>query len=92
MRVSCIGLRRGIVRLRAFDPEWAEAFGAEVASLEQQVADAQLPPLFFEHIGSTAVAGLEAKPIIDLMVGYPPAVGPRVYFPALQAVGYEPRT
>ncbi len=91
MRVSSIGLRRGIVRLRPFDPEWAEAFRAEAAALEQQVADAQLPPLLFEHIGSTAVPGLEAKPIIDLLVGHPPGVEPRVYFPALQGVGYEPR-
>lgn len=88
---SSIGLRRGIVRLKAYDPAWAQAFGTEAAWLAQHVADDDLPPLLFEHIGSTAVPGLEAKPIIDLLAGHQPGIEPRVYFPALQAAGYEYR-
>lgn len=57
---SPIGLRRGIVQLRAYDPAWAEAFCAEAARLAQHVAGAGLPPLLFEHIGSTA--SLDSKP------------------------------
>ena len=88
---SSIRLRRGTVQLQASDPAWAEAFRAEAAWLAQQVADAELPPLLFEHVGSTAVPGLEAKPIIDLMAGHQPGIEPRAYFLTLQAAGYEPR-
>lgn len=88
---SSIGLRRGIVELRAFDPAWAESFRAEADWLAQHVADAELPPLVFEHIGSTAVPGLEAKPIIDLMAGHQREIEPRAYFLAFQTAGYEYR-
>ena len=89
--LSSIGLRRGTVELHSPDPQWVEGFCAEVALLARQIADASLPPLSFEHIGSTAVPGLEAKPIIDLMAGHQPGLEPRVYLLTLQAAGYEPR-
>ena len=88
---SPIGLRRGIVKLYASDPAWAKTFRSEATWLEQHIVDAELPPLLFEHIGSTAVPELEAKPIIDLMAGYQPGVDPRPYFVTLQAAGYESR-
>jgi len=88
---SSIGLRRGTVQLRAYDPAWAEAFRDEAARLAQQVADAELPPLLFEHIGSTAVPGLEAKPIIDVIAGHEPGIEPSAYFLILEAAGYELR-
>lgn len=86
-----IGLRRGVVQLQAYDPAWAEIFRAEAALVAQHIANTELPPLLFEHIGSTSVLGLEAKPIIDLMAGYEPGVDPYAYFETLQAAGYEPR-
>ncbi len=52
------------VSLHAHDPAWAEAF-----ELERDRLRALLPEAFgaIEHIGSTAVPGLVAKPIIDIM-------------------------
>jgi GrpB-like predicted nucleotidyltransferase (UPF0157 family) len=88
---SFIGLRRGTVELRTYDPAWAEAFRAEAARLAQQVANAELPQLLFEHIGSTAVPGLEAKPIIDMLAGHQPGIDPRAYFLTLETAGYEYR-
>lgn len=54
------------VQLRAHDPAWAQAFDLECARLL-----ALLPGVFLsiEHIGSTAVDGLLAKPVVDLMAG-----------------------
>jgi GrpB-like predicted nucleotidyltransferase (UPF0157 family) len=54
------------VRLRAHDPAWAAAFDLERTRLQ-----ALLPGAFLaiEHIGSTAVAGLLAKPVVDIMAG-----------------------
>ena len=52
------------VALSPHDPAWAQAFELERARLH-----ALLPGSFLaiEHIGSTAVPGLVAKPVIDLM-------------------------
>ena len=54
-------MNRGSVEIVAWDPAWAEAAAREAALL------APLGPV--EHIGSTAVPGLAAKPILDLMIG-----------------------
>jgi GrpB-like predicted nucleotidyltransferase (UPF0157 family) len=86
-----IGLPRGIVRLLASDPSWPTAFRAEAARMERAIAAAGLPPLAFEHVGSTAVPGLDAKPIIDLLAGYERGADPRSYFAILTALGYQHR-
>ncbi|BDT69732.1 dephospho-CoA kinase [Comamonadaceae bacterium OS-1] len=54
------------VRLHSYDPSWPHAFAAERGRL------ASLLPGTFQdiaHIGSTAVPGMPAKPIIDLLAG-----------------------
>jgi GrpB-like predicted nucleotidyltransferase (UPF0157 family) len=54
------------VSLADYDPEWPEIFEAE----RQRLMDA-LPGTFIaiEHIGSTAVEGMRAKPLIDMLAG-----------------------
>lgn len=53
------------VVLSPYNPQWAEAFAAE----QRQVAQALgARALGIHHIGSTAVPGQAAKPIIDVMV------------------------
>jgi GrpB-like predicted nucleotidyltransferase (UPF0157 family) len=54
------------VQLRPHDPAWARAFDRERARLQALLAGTILA---VEHIGSTAIAGLLAKPIIDMMAG-----------------------
>lgn len=54
------------VELSEYDPAWPALFEAEADALR-----VVLPPEFLgriEHIGSTAVPGLAAKPIIDILV------------------------
>ena len=51
-------------RLVAHDPAWAGEFAAEVARIREVLA-AQVRRI--HHIGSTAVPGLVAKPIIDML-------------------------
>lgn len=48
-----------------YDPQWSEDFQALRALLEPLVADIAVA---IEHVGSTAVPGLAAKPIIDVDV------------------------
>lgn len=50
----------------AYDPEWPSVFSLERSRIEAVVwAWVEV----VEHIGSTAVPGLDAKPVVDLMAG-----------------------
>jgi len=81
-----IGLRRGTVKLLPYDKAWPKLFEAERAKLFKA-----LDGIIFEieHIGSTSVPGLAAKPLIDIMASvstlrdYEKAIKP------LEALGYE---
>ncbi len=59
-----IGLARGTVSLVDYDDSWPHEFASEQDNLATHIGG--LP---IEHIGSTAVPRLAAKPIIDLMIG-----------------------
>ena len=58
------GLERGKVKLALYRPEWKQQYEAEVERLEA-VAGNSLHEV--EHIGSIAIKGMAAKPIIDLL-------------------------
>lgn len=61
-----LGLERGTVQLAPADPAWAAVFERLAARLR-----AALPASAYgvEHVGSTAVPGLAAKPVLDVAVG-----------------------
>ncbi len=44
-----------------------------------------------EHVGSTSVPGLAAKPVIDIVVGVPDSSDEDAYLPALESGGYRLR-
>lgn len=44
-----------------------------------------------EHIGSTAVPGIAAKPVIDILVGVPPKANRAAYVAVMRQLGYEHR-
>src|SRR6188508_3746065 len=68
-----------------YDPAWSVIFESLRAQLWAVVADVALA---IEHVGSTAVPGLAAKPIIDLdVVVAPGQVGTAI--DRLSAIGYE---
>ena len=54
------------IEIRDHDPRWA----GQASAVVQELSEA-MPGTFtrIEHIGSTSVAGLAAKPIVDLMAG-----------------------
>jgi hypothetical protein len=41
-----------------------------------------------EHVGSTSVPGLAAKPIVDILLAVPDSADEQAYVPALEAAGY----
>jgi GrpB-like predicted nucleotidyltransferase (UPF0157 family) len=63
-------------------------FEAEAARIEQAFVGL---PIRLEHVGSTAVPGLAAKPIIDILAGRPPKSAVAPYIAAFHQLGYEHR-
>lgn len=83
-----LGLESGIVRLVPYDRAWPTLFAAESARLRAAVADARLGALVLEHTGSTAVPGLCAKPILDILAGAPEGASLGPYIDPLERAGY----
>ncbi|MCD4829313.1 MAG: GrpB family protein [Candidatus Cloacimonetes bacterium] len=63
-----LGLQKGTVRLVPHNPAWQQAFEQELRRL--QLALGEYAP-GIEHVGSTAVPDLEAKPVLDILLGAP---------------------
>lgn len=76
-----------MIEVRPYDEQWPVAFAAERALLEQALRPWLAGGV--EHIGSTSVPGLAAKPILDLMAGIADLEQARAAVPALAARDYE---
>ncbi len=69
-----------------YNPEWSREFEQERARLEETFASTNA---VIKHIGSTAVPGLPAKPVIDIMVGVAALSEAEARIKSLRAQGYE---
>lgn len=76
----------GPVEIVPYDPSWPSQFSEEVASLRQALAPWLVGPI--EHIGSTAVAGLAAKPVTDIMAAVQTLDESRAAIAAAAGLGY----
>ena len=76
------------ISLVDYDPRWPEQFAAEAERILSAVgAD---PIVSIEHFGSTAIPGMPAKPVIDLLVAVRSLTEARqCAVPALEAMGYS---
>lgn len=74
------------VRIVTYDPSWPTRFAQERAALEVVLAPWLTGPI--EHIGSTAVPGLVAKPVIDIMAAVGTLDASRDALPALAPLNY----
>jgi GrpB-like predicted nucleotidyltransferase (UPF0157 family) len=83
-----VGLRRGSVLLVPHQSEWRVLFEEEAARLRSVLGDKILR---VEHVGSTAVEGMEAKPLIDMMAAVESLEDARDLVPVLEGMGYEYR-
>ena len=63
--MSTTGLKRGTVKLVPHHPEWDALFRAEKAKLLEALGDLIAD---IQHVGSTAIPTISAKPIIDIAV------------------------
>ena len=71
--------------LTAHNPQWVAWADAEIATLSEMLAS--LSPTI-NHIGSTAIPGICAKPIIDILVEIPYGSDWSVLEPTLESAGY----
>lgn len=70
----------------AYDPAWPACFRHERAQLERVLAAWLTGSI--EHIGSTAIPGMIAKPVIDLMAPVADLESSRTAIPAVERAGY----
>jgi GrpB-like predicted nucleotidyltransferase (UPF0157 family) len=64
--VQSLGLEHGRVALAAHNEAWRPLFEQEAVALHEALTSEVRG---IEHIGSTSVPGIQAKPILDLMLG-----------------------
>ncbi len=75
----------GEVVLIEYDPRWEQMYAAEAAIVKQALGE---KALLVEHIGSTAVPGLVAKPCIDILLAVADSADEDAYLPELDAAGF----
>ena len=68
-----------------YDPVWAALFDLEANRIRGALGPRIL---LLEHVGSTSVPGLAAKPIIDILLVISDTRDERAYVPDLEAAGY----
>ena len=61
-----IGLKRGSVKLLSHQEEWDKNAENVILELKQLFGNAAVD---IQHVGSTAIASIYAKPIIDIVIG-----------------------
>lgn len=80
-----LGLERGKVALYRYHKSWHEIFMHEKRALQKILGRGA----HIEHVGSTAVVGMTAKPIIDMAVGLAKRQDIRRFHAALEAQDYH---
>lgn len=81
-----LGLKRHTVKLVTHHLEWKTAFEKTKILLEKKVGHLVLE---IQHIGSTSIQGMIAKPILDVALAYEDRKVVKDCMPILEEMGYE---
>lgn len=81
-----LGLESGTVVVVDYDPRWPDEFTRVARELYAAVGPAVVG---VHHVGSTAVPGLCAKPVLDVLVSVPDLNASLKLVPTLEELGYE---
>lgn len=81
-----IGLKRGTVKLVKYDQKWRKSFELETKKISKIFGK---DALNIQHVGSTAIPGMLAKPIIDIALIVPSLLKAKDYEKRLNKIGYE---
>ncbi len=83
-----IGLKRGTVKLVKYNSKWKESFEREAKKIKKILGKDALD---IQHVGSTAIFGMLAKPIIDIIIVIPSLEIASKHIRQLKKIGYEPK-
>ena len=73
------------IALSPYDPQWPQHYATLARDIRAALGDKALT---LEHVGSTSVPGLSAKPVIDIILAVSGSGDEPSYVPALEALGY----
>lgn len=82
------GVEKRAIVLVPYSAGWPEAFARERQRITAALGERAIR---VDHIGSTSIPGLTAKPIIDIDLTVPDPEDEAAYLPALEAAGYRLR-
>jgi GrpB-like predicted nucleotidyltransferase (UPF0157 family) len=88
MQAAHVGVMRvhnAPIQLTDYDAEWPALFVREANRERATLGDRVL---MLEHVGSTSVPGLAAKPIIDMILAVADSADEPAYVPAMESAGY----
>lgn len=78
----------GTIQLAPHDPSWPASYARLAERIRGALGEGVL---LLEHVGSTSVPGLCAKPIIDMVLAVSDSADEPSYVPALEAAGFRLR-
>lgn len=81
-----LGLAAGAARLEPPSPRWSQLFLEEKDRIANALGELALD---IQHIGSTAVPGLDAKPILDIAVALRQLTDAELCVAPLETIGYR---
>jgi GrpB-like predicted nucleotidyltransferase (UPF0157 family) len=84
--IAMLGLRKGTVRVVPYSHEWKRLFESEKRALYEHLGCLAVD---IQHVGSTAVPDLAAKPILDIAIGVARVADVEECLPLLEGVGYS---
>src|SRR5215204_1718668 len=79
------GVEKCQIKILNYDTDWPKKFETHAKIIADAIGGSALR---IEHVGSTSVPGLAAKPIIDILVVVADSADESAYLPQLEAAGY----
>ena len=79
------GVEKTEIEIFDYDPDWPKKFETHARAIADALGGSAL---LIEHVGSTSVPGLAAKPVIDILVVVSDSADESAYLPSLEAAGY----
>lgn len=81
-----LGLNKDIVKLVPYEKDWANEFEKEKKILKEVLGEYALD---IQHVGSTAIPGIVAKPVLDIAVAVESLDILEILIPILTDAGYD---
>jgi GrpB-like predicted nucleotidyltransferase (UPF0157 family) len=84
-RIGGMRVHNALIRLVDYSAEWPALFVREAERVRATLGGRVL---MLEHVGSTSIPGLAAKPMIDMILTVANSADERAYVPAMESAGY----